>query len=99
MLSRSRWFLTAVVSSVLLLVTSCNRVSPIDEARSQNLLLITVGSEPSTLDPHRCTGSPESFIMSALWEPLVDWNETATGMVPAAAANWEISEDGRTYTF
>tara|TARA_B110000483_G_scaffold86826_1_gene107224 strand:- start:2522 stop:4135 length:1614 start_codon:yes stop_codon:yes gene_type:complete len=99
MLSRSRWFLTAVVSSVLLLVTSCNRVSPIDEARSQNLLLITVGSEPSTLDPHRCTGSPESFIMLALWEPLVDWNETATGMVPAAAANWEISEDGRTYTF
>jgi len=83
----------------LLALGGCNRVNPIDEARAQNRLLITVGSEPSTLDPHRNTGSPESFIIGALWEPLIDWNETATDYVPAAAASWEISPDGRTYTF
>jgi oligopeptide transport system substrate-binding protein len=63
------------------------------------MLLITVGSEPSTLDPHRCTGSPEGFIMSALWEPLIRWNESATDYVPGGATRWEISADGRTYTF
>lgn len=77
----------------------CNRTAPTDQAFAENKLLITVGSEPSSLDPHRSTGSPESFIMSALWEPLIDWNEDATGFVPAAAASWEISADGRTYTF
>lgn len=95
---------TALLRSfgAIVLVTlgaSCSRIDPTEEARANDLLLITVGSEPSTLDPHRCTGSPESFIMSALWEPLIEWNESATGFVPGAAASWEISPDGRTYTF
>ncbi len=84
---------------VTLLTGGCNRVSPINEARAENRLLITVGSEPATLDPHRNTGAPEGYIISALWEPLIDWNEEATGYVPAAAASWEISADARTYTF
>jgi oligopeptide transport system substrate-binding protein len=88
-----------IVATFLGLVTACSRVAPIDEARKKGLLLITVGSEPSTLDPHRCTGSPESFIMLALWEPLINWDESATGYVPAAAASWDISPDGRIYTF
>lgn len=81
------------------LLSGCNRTQPTELARAENRLLITVGSEPSSLDPHRSTGSPESFIMSALWEPLIDWNEDATGFVPAAAASWGISDDGRVYTF
>lgn len=99
MLSAPRWILTAVATSVLWFATSCNRITPIDAARAQNLLLITVGSEPSTLDPHRNTGAPEGYIIGALWEPLIVWNETATDYVPAAATSWEISPDGRTYTF
>ncbi|MDA8528297.1 peptide ABC transporter substrate-binding protein [Opitutaceae bacterium] len=81
------------------LFSSCNRTAPIDEAREQKLLLITVGSEPSNLDPHRSTGAPESFIMSALWEALLERNVAGTDFVPSAAARWEISPDGRTYTF
>lgn len=84
---------------LLTLPTACSRTAPIETARAENLLLITVGSEPATLDPHRNTGSPEGFIINALWEPLIDWNVTATGYVPAAAEQWEISADGRTYTF
>jgi oligopeptide transport system substrate-binding protein len=85
--------------ALLVLTSGCSRTTPVEAARAENKLLITVGSEPSTLDPHRSTGSPESFIMSALWEPLIDWNETATGFVPAAAESWTLSPDGRTYTF
>lgn len=81
------------------LLSGCNRTDPTALARAENKLLITVGPEPSSLDPHRSTGSPESFIMSALWEPLVEWNEDATGFVPAAAISWDISDDGRVYTF
>lgn len=85
--------------ALVTLFTACSRTAPTDAAREQNLLLITVGSEPSTLDPHRSTGSPEGFVMAALWESLIEWNETATDYVPAAAARWEITPDGRTYTF
>lgn len=88
-----------VAATSLGLFSACNRTAPTDQARAENMLLITVGSEPSSLDPHRCTGAPESFIMSALWESLVEWNETATDFVPGAASHWEISPDGRTYTF
>lgn len=91
-------FLTFMIVG-LTAFTGCNRVTPIDAAREQNILLITVGSEPSTLDPHRNTGSPESFIIEALWEPLINWNESATDYVPGAAHSWTLSEDARTYTF
>lgn len=84
---------------LLIFANGCSRTTPTDAARAENKLLITVGSEPSSLDPHRSTGSPESFIMSALWEALIDWNESATGFVPAAATSWGVSPDGRTYTF
>ena len=84
---------------LLALTVGCSRTTPVETARAENKLLITVGPEPSSLDPHRSTGAPESFIMSSLWEALIDWNETATGFVPAAAERWTISGDGRTYTF
>lgn len=88
-----------LVCAGLLLLGACNRTSPVDQARAENRLLITVGAEPSSLDPHRSTGSPESNIMSALWEGLITWNQDATGYEPAAAERWEFSPDGRTITF
>lgn len=99
MLSPSPLIRLLSATVLLTLVAGCSRTAPIETARAENLLLITVGPEPSTLDPHRCTGSPESFIMGALWEALIDWDESATGFVPAAASSWDISADGRIYTF
>lgn len=69
------------------------------QAAREDRLLVGNGVEPSTLDPHLNTGSPESVIIAALWEPLLRWNETATDLVPAAATRWEISEDGLVYRF
>ncbi|GAB5559769.1 MAG: ABC transporter substrate-binding protein [Synoicihabitans sp.] len=92
-------FRLLAVTVLLGLFTACNRTSPVDQARAENTLLITVGTEPSSLDPHRSTGAPESNIMSALWEGLIKWSEDATGFEPAAAESWELSADDRTYTF
>lgn len=70
-----------------------------ERARADDMLLMSAGPEPPTLDPHLNTGAAAAFIINALWEPLVEWNDDATGVVPAAAARWDISADGRTYTF
>jgi len=56
------------------------------------------GAEPQSLDPHRSEGVPGSNIQRDLFEGLM--NEAPTGEVMAGAAeSWEISEDGKTYTF
>jgi len=56
------------------------------------------GAEPQSLDPHRAEGVPSSNIQRDLFEGLVE--EAANGdLVPGAAESWEISEDGKTYTF
>ena len=56
------------------------------------------GEEPQTLDPHRSLGVAGSNILRDLYEGLT--TETASGRtIPGAALRWNISRDGRTYTF
>lgn len=56
------------------------------------------GAEPQTLDPHRAEGVPASNILRDLYEGLTA--EAPNGdLVPGGAERWEISEDGRVYTF
>jgi len=56
------------------------------------------GEEPQTLDPHLAEGVPSSNILRDLFEGLT--TEAPDGrIVPGAAARWNISRDGMTYTF
>ena len=56
------------------------------------------GEEPQTLDPHLAEGVPASNILRDLFEGLT--GESPDGrVVPGAAARWNISRDGKTYTF
>jgi oligopeptide transport system substrate-binding protein len=57
------------------------------------------GAEPQALDPHITSGIPERDIITALFEGLVTKNPYTLAIEPAAAESWEISEDGRVYTF
>lgn len=67
------------------------------------------GTDPSTLDPHRATGQPESRIIFELFEGLLRMlpegePDPETGLQPltpqpAMAERYDISEDGKTYTF
>lgn len=56
------------------------------------------GPEPDTLDPQRAEDESSRDIIRDLFEGLV--GETPTGELTAgAAASWEVSEDGLTWTF
>ena len=56
------------------------------------------GAEPATLDPHLAEGAPSSHILRDLFEGLT--SESPQGrIVPGAAIRWNISRDGKTYTF
>lgn len=56
------------------------------------------GEEPQTLDPHLAEGVPSSHILRDLFEGLTSEGPDGT-VVPGAAARWNISRDGKVYTF
>ncbi len=69
------------------------------DARSRRADLVFInGAEPETLDPAIITGQPEGRIVNALFEGLCAYDENGRA-VPGVAESWDISPDGRTYTF
>jgi len=67
------------------------------------------GTDPKTLDPHRATGNVESRLIFSLFDGLLRMlpdgePDPVTGLQPmsaqpAIAQAYDVSEDGRTYTF
>lgn len=56
------------------------------------------GEEPDTLDPHLSEGVPAGNIIRDLFQGLTA--ESPDGeIMPGAASRWDISRDGKTYTF
>jgi len=62
-------------------------------------LRFTNGTEPKTLDPQLATGEPEHRILSSIFEGLARLDARSLEPVPGMAESWEISPDGKTYTF
>ena len=65
----------------------------------QQIFKVGNGSEPQDLDPHVVTGVPEHKLLMALFESLVTENPKDLSPEPAMAEKWDISPDGRVYTF
>ncbi len=57
------------------------------------------GAEPQEIDPHLTTGTTEHAIQGTLFEGLVVFDPRTGRPIPAGAAAWESSPDGRVVTF
>ena len=57
------------------------------------------GAEPESLDPAVVTGIPEMRITKALFEGLTRLDAHTARPVPGLAERWDVSPDGRVYTF
>jgi oligopeptide transport system substrate-binding protein len=55
-------------------------------------------TDPATLDQHHTTTVSENRVLRDLYEGLLAQNEKGEA-IPGAAASWDISGDGLTYTF
>ena len=85
---------------LLFLLTACSEsVKPVDTAVENQILYVGNGTEPQDLDPHIVTGVPESKVLMALLEGLVIRNPDGPEVLPGVAENWDISSDGKVYTF
>jgi oligopeptide transport system substrate-binding protein len=56
-------------------------------------------TEVQTLDPATVTGVPEGRLIRMLFEGLLVTHPETLEPQPGAAESWDVSDDGRTYTF
>src|SRR6185295_11863298 len=70
-------------------------------ARSESRagLIIVNGAEPESLDPAILTGQADGRVALALFEGLTRYNPTNAEPIPALALSWDLSADGKVYTF
>ena len=56
-------------------------------------------TEPKTLDPNLITGEPEGRVAEAIFEGLTRLDARSLEPAPGVAQSWDITPDGKTYTF
>ncbi|WP_207652908.1 peptide ABC transporter substrate-binding protein [Anaeromicrobium sediminis] len=68
-----------------------------EEAKVEKVFKWNLGSEPKTLDPQQNSAHDGGMVITNTFEGLM--REVDGKIVPAVAESYEISEDGKTYTF
>ena len=88
------------LTGLILTLSSCGDYqSNVESGNREGTLHWGNGTEPQSLDPHIATGVPEHHIISSLMEGLVHKDGETLEPRPGVAKSWEISADGRVYTF
>ena len=82
--------------ALFLLLAACGGSE--DAGAPDNTLQRGLSSDPETLDPHKARSTQAADILRDVGEGLLGFSPTGK-LIPAAAESWEISEDGRVYTF
>lgn len=86
--------------TLLLFLYSCSEnISPVDSGLENQVFHFGNGAEPQGLDPHIVTGVPEHHLLIGLCEGLTTSNPKGGSSLSGAADSWDVSEDGKTYTF
>lgn len=84
----------------LFCISACKpMISNVEKSIETQILHLGNAAEPQTLDPHIATGVPESHILQALLEGLVDVHPQTLEPVPGAAQSWTHSDDLTQFTF
>jgi oligopeptide transport system substrate-binding protein len=91
---------SALLLGAALLTTGCvRRATKVAQGNKDQIIHFGNGGEPSDLDPQLIQGVPEHNIIKALFEGLVTLHPKDLSPQPGQAERWEVSPDGKTYTF
>lgn len=64
-----------------------------------NVLIVGQIAEPQSLDPHTVTATNDFRILVNVYDGLVRFKPGTLEVEPSLAESWQVSEDGKTYTF
>jgi oligopeptide transport system substrate-binding protein len=65
---------------------------------TQEITINALQGEPDNLDPNRSSFAPEAAVIRQVFEPLLIFDKDLKP-APGAASSYEVSSDGKTYTF
>ena len=91
--------LLAVLLTTLALAACTGGESNVEIGNRTGVLHFGNGSEPQGLDPHVVTGVPENKLVRAMFEGLAVKNPWTLEPEPGVAESWDISADGKVYTY
>ena len=91
----------SLISALLVLVAALSIVGlTLSKATSGRADFSFVnGAEPKTLDPQLLNGEPEGRVVTSIFEGLARLDAQTLEPVPGVAESWDISPDGKIYTF
>ena len=92
-------FLSVVLAACIALVGCGSSETNVVAGNKSGTLYWGNGTEPQSLDPQIATGVPEHHVISAVMEGLVLKDRRTLEPRPGVAKSWDVSEDGRVYTF
>lgn len=75
------------------------RETPVDAGIRDGILHVGNSGEPRDLDPSTAVSNTENNIFLGLFEGLVNLGPDGATILPGAAEKWDVSPDGRVYTF
>jgi oligopeptide transport system substrate-binding protein len=92
-------FRLAVITVAFVSVAGCRRESRVESGARGQILHLGNGAEPKALDPGQMEAEVEYTIESALFEGLTNIANDGETILPGVAERWDVSPDGKTYTF
>ncbi len=95
-----KFYKAAIVLVLMAALSACMQgESNVVSGNRDQVLHFGNGAEIQGIDPHVVTGVAGHHVVQALFEGLVVKDAKSLEITPAAAERWEVSEDGRIYTF
>lgn len=86
-----------VLFALLLAAPQCQ--SPNQEVSEPAQLDISIGASPATIDPALAVDEAAVNLINQLFVGLTRYDPETSRAMPYLAKEWDVSEDGRTYTF
>jgi oligopeptide transport system substrate-binding protein len=90
--------IAVILFTALLLTTGCGNNEPSIDLTQKDTLNVNLGNEPPTLDWSLATDSTSVNIINNIMEGLTKFGKDFSPE-PELAESWQISGDGKTYTF
>jgi peptide/nickel transport system substrate-binding protein len=69
------------------------------QAQAPKTLVIAIGADQTGLDPQTVENNESGFIMATIYDSIVNYKLGSSLVGPGLAERWEISPDGKVYTF
>lgn len=93
----------ALMACFAICLTDCSKQNSPQPSHNSNLsardtLRIDIGNEPASLDPEANSDNSAARVQSDLFAQLVDYDQQGH-LIPGLAESWDISKDGKLYTF